>query len=150
MASNSTVPRPLLAYAAVVVLNYAAQIPYALDLYGLHVSVPGTLLLGATLVWFLVALGGFARSRPWGLALLTAYAATQAAFYFRNLVLLTANGFGFLYNLAHARDGIVFWVFVIGDVNFVAACLALAYLGANWRSLSTSRRQAEPGGGDER
>jgi hypothetical protein len=36
----------------VVLANYAAQVPYALHLYGTHVNPSGVVLLLTTLAWF--------------------------------------------------------------------------------------------------
>jgi hypothetical protein len=47
---------PMVVPAAIVLLNYAAQIPYAWYLYGLRVSPTGAGLLLLTLVWFVVGL----------------------------------------------------------------------------------------------
>ena len=135
-----SLPRLLRVYAAIVLLNYAAQVVYAADLYGSHVNPRGAALLGATLVWFLIGYGGLvARSRA-GYVVLVAYAAAQVAFYVHGQVLLAFFGYGLPYNLTHARDIVVWLVFVIGDVNFIAAITALAVLVARRTELPVFRR----------
>ena len=129
-------PLPIRAYAAVVLLNYAAQVPYAIDLYGMHLSLAGAALLGATLLWFLVGLTALAGGSRTGYVVLTTYAAAQVAFYFHGQVLLAFAGYGMPYSLTHARDAIVWAVFVIGDVNFLAAAVTLVYLLARRRGLA--------------
>ena len=52
-------------------------------------------------------------------------------------MLLAFQGYGMLYALGHARDGVVWVVFLVGDVNFAAAVAAAIYLVARRRSLGT-------------
>ena len=75
-------------YAAAVLANYAAQVPYNLHLYGGAFSRTGALVLGATLVWFLVAAALYRAGRRAGYWLLLSYAAVQVIFYLNNEVLL--------------------------------------------------------------
>jgi hypothetical protein len=119
---------PLRIYAAVVLANYAAQVPYALHLYGLGFSRPGALLLGATLVWFLVAFALFRARRTAGYWLLLLYAVVQLLFYLDSEVILAFAGYGLPYHLARTQDLLVWAVFIIGDLNFIAAIAMIAYL----------------------
>lgn len=131
-------PFPLRAYGAIVLVNYAAQVAYAADLYGMRVSPAGVVLLLATLAWFLAGTLLAGSGRPVGHLVLGAYAAAQFAFYFHGQVLLAFAGFGVIYALTHARDAVVWTVFAIGDVNFIAAGGALLYLLARRRTPSTA------------
>ena len=133
-----SLPRPVRWYGAAVVANYAAQVPYTLDLYGGAVSVRGAALLGATLLWFLAAIGLLAAGRRVGWWLLVAYAVAQALFYLHNEVVLAFAGYGLPYNLAHARDAVVWLAFVAGFVNSVAAVAFLAYAAREWRLVRRS------------
>jgi hypothetical protein len=72
---------PISGYAVVVVANYLVQMPYTLHLYGTAFSRTGALLLGSTLVWFVVALWLFRRGAPAGYWLLLAYGFVQLIFY---------------------------------------------------------------------
>jgi len=121
-------PRRLAVLLIVVLGNYAAQIPYALDLYGTHFSLPGAALLGATLAWFLAGVALCQRGRPAGYWLLLSFLATEFVFYFHGQVLGMARGYGMVYILIHAHDAIVRAVFIAGDVNFIAAGYFAAYL----------------------
>ncbi len=116
------------ALLVVVLANYAAQVPYALDLYGTHVSLPGVVLLGGTLAWFLAGVGLHRRGRPAGYWLLLSFLITEFLFYFLGQILPMTNGYGLVYVLVHARDPIVRSVFIVGDVNFIAAGCFAAYL----------------------
>ena len=115
-------------YAAAVLANYAAQVPYNLHLYGGAFSRTGALVLGATLVWFLVAAALYRAGRRAGYWLLLSYAAVQVIFYLNNEVLLAFAGYGLPYHLAHTDDLLVWVVFVIGDLNFLAAVGMVAFL----------------------
>jgi hypothetical protein len=120
--------RPLLVLVGLVLANYLAQIPYTLHLYGLSASPRGALLLGATLVWFVAGATLHWRGRAAGYWLLLSFLAVEVVFYFRNEVLLIPAGYGMPYHLTHARDPLLWVVFLIGDVNFLAAGCFVWYL----------------------
>lgn len=120
-------PRAVRWYAAAVLLNYAAQVPYNLDLYGGAVSARGAALLGGTLLWLLAAVALLAAGRRAGWWLLVAYAGVQTAFYLNGEVLLAFAGYGLPYHLLHARDPVVWLTFVAGIANFAAAIAFLVY-----------------------
>lgn len=128
MRRVKALPRVLVIYAAAVLLDYAGQVVYAADLYGLRVNPAGVALLGATFVWFLVGFWAVASGRRFGWPLLTAYALAQVLFYAHGQLLLAFYGYGAIYELTHARDAIVLTVFLIGDLDFLAAIAALTYL----------------------
>lgn len=77
-----------------MLVNYAAQVPYAAHLYGTAFSRAGALLLGLTLAWFVLGYLLLARHRPAGYWVLLAYAVAQFAFYFHCEVLLAFAGYG--------------------------------------------------------
>jgi hypothetical protein len=111
----------VLVLVAVVLANYLAQIPYSLHLYGLSASGRGALLLGATFVWFAAGTALLLRGRAIGYWLVLSFLVVEFVFYFRNEVLLIPAGYGLPYHLTHARDALLWVVFLIGDVNFLAA-----------------------------
>ncbi|HEX9031901.1 MAG TPA: hypothetical protein VF834_08625, partial [Streptosporangiaceae bacterium] len=122
-------PRGQLAALLIIVLaNYLAQVPYALDLYGTHVSGRGLILLALTLAWFLTGVVLNQKGRQAGHWLLFSFLVTEFAFYFHGQILGIANGYGLVYLLVHAHDTIVRWVFVVGDINFAAAGYFALYL----------------------
>jgi hypothetical protein len=118
----------LAAVTGFVLLNYLAQIPYELHLYGTDVNVRGALLLGGSLAWFVLGMGLLLRGSPAGYWLLVSFLAVEFAFYFHNEVMLIPVGYGMAYGLTHARDGLLWTVFLIGDLNFLAAGYFLCYL----------------------
>jgi hypothetical protein len=135
--------RVLRVYALVVLLNYAAQVPYALHLYGLAFSRSGLGLLLATLAWFGIAWLLCRQDRPIGIGLLLAYALAQVVFYLNSEVVQTFRGFGLPYHLLRTTDPILWWTFLIGDFNFVAACAASVVLIRDlwrWRRVERSAR----------
>lgn len=109
------------ALIAIVLANYAAQIPYNLHLYGLTFNVRGVGLLAATLAWFLIGVWGLVRGSRVGYALLVSFLGAEFLFYFRNEILLISFGYGLPYHLTHGADPLLWVVFLIGDINFVAA-----------------------------
>jgi hypothetical protein len=113
---------------AVVLANYLAQIPYTLHLYGLTPDPRGVLLLGATFAWFAAGTVLLLRGRRVGYWLVLSFLAAEFAFYFRNEIMLIPAGYGLPHHLAHARDALVWVVFLIGDLNFAAAAYFLWYL----------------------
>jgi hypothetical protein len=129
----------LLVLVAVVLANYLAQIPYALDLYGSSWSGRGALLLGVSFVWFAAGVPLLLRGRAAGYWLLLSFVAVELAFYFHNEVLLIPVGYGLPYQLTHARDALLWVVFLIGDVNFVVAGYFLWFLVSRWSPLAGRR-----------
>ena len=125
---------PIIGYAVVVVANYIVQVPYTLHLYGTAFSRSGALLLGSTLVWFVVALWLFRRGAKAGYWLLLAYSLVQLMFYLDSEVLMSFCGFGLPYHLSHTDDPIVWLAFVIGDLNLLGAAVAVVYLLRRRRS----------------
>jgi hypothetical protein len=116
------------AMLVVVLANYAAQIPYALDLYGTHVNPFGVVLLLATLAWFLTGAVLQRRGLRVGYWLLVSFLIVEFLFYFHGQILGIFHGYGLVYNIVHAHDMIVRIVFLVGDVNFLAAGYFAAYL----------------------
>ena len=90
---------------------------------------------------------GSGLGRPLGSLALLGYVLAQFVFYLHGQVLLAFAGNGLPYSLAHAHDAIVWVVFVIGDVNFVAAALTLVYLFRN-RATAGGARSRKPEGRD--
>jgi hypothetical protein len=136
--NNSRQPtraRIVWAYAVAVIANYAAQVPYALHLYGTAFSRTGAFLLGATLLWFVVAMRLFLEGRRLGYWLLLAYAIIQTLFYLDGEIVLAFTGYGLPYHLAQTGDPIVWLTFLIGDLNFVAAIAMTVYLLTRRRAL---------------
>lgn len=134
-------------YTVAVIANYVAQVPYALHLYGAAFSRTGALLLGGTLLWFLVALRLFLNGRRIGYWLLLAYAVIQVLFYIDGEVILAFVGYGLPYHLSHTQDLIVWLTFLIGDLNFIAAVAMTVYLLTRRRALlRASSPDGAPGG----
>ncbi len=125
MATESGI-RPLtFALAAVVLLNYVAQVPYDWHLYRLHLNPVGVLLLLGTLGWFLAGFVLMLHHHPLGYWLSVSFLATDFTFYLVNAVMGSVHGYGPLYQLTRVSDPVLWTVFLIGYINFVAAGLML-------------------------
>lgn len=131
---------------AVVVANYAAQVPYYLRLYYFPHHAPpalvGTLALAATLTWFLVGFALLMRRRPLGYWLTLSFLVTETGFYLYNTIAQVARGFPPFFHLANP-DPILWMVFAIGYLNMLAGVVFIAAL-VFWRDrrARTSRRAA--------
>lgn len=126
----------------VVLANYAAQIPYVLRLHK-SPTVSGTLLLGATLVWFLCgALGLLLGLRP-GYWILLSFLVVETSFYAYNVINQVRHGYPPFMHLQE-RDPVLFIVFAIGYVNLLAGVFFIAYLLRHRRAL-LKPRQPSPG-----
>jgi len=134
-AARSTGQRAFLwVVFCVVIANYLAQIPYTLHLYYFphHVlpSVSATLLLGATLVWFLAGWGllshggRLARGGYW---LLLAFLLVEVVFYAGNMLTQVTHGYPPFMHLQQ-RDPVLWVVFAIGYLNLLGGVYFLYYL----------------------
>lgn len=118
---------------AVTAVNYAAQVPYYLhNDYSMQHPLPGVraiVLLGATLLWFVVGLTGFIRRRRWGMAVLVSFLVTEAVFYAATIV----TGI-FLFQVSNPSD-LLKVVFVVGYISGATAA------GYSWLLLRSRLRR---------
>lgn len=135
-------PRHRLFFAsllAVVLANYLAQIPYYLHLYYFpHRAAPplgGSLLLLATLIWFLVGCIRLARGSRAGYWVLLSFLIVEVAFYVYNMLIQVTHGFAPFFHLQD-RDPLLFVVFAIGYLNLLAGLCFIAYLLWHRRTLT--------------
>lgn len=122
--------------AAAVLLNYAAQLPYYLHQYYLPrhqaPSWPGAVLLGLTLVWFVVGYVRYLRGQPYGAGMLLAFLLAQVLFYGHSVALGLLTGGGAEAQLTtHSRFLLV--IFSIGYVNFLVAACYVYWLARHGR-----------------
>jgi hypothetical protein len=140
--SQASRRRFLLSVLIVVGMNYLAQIPYYLDVYYLpHGAAPnlrGSLLLGATLVWFVVGWALLARGMRAGYWVLLSFLAVETGFYVHNVLVRVVNGYPPFMDLP-ARDGVLDAVFGIGYVNMLCGLYFVYYLLRHYRALSAGR-----------
>ncbi len=107
--------------ALCVVANYVAQVPYALHLYGTRYNLAGTAALALTLAWFLTGFLLLVRQNALGYPLTLSFLLVDFGFYLFNIITSSIHGFGPLYHLSRLDDPILWVVFLVGYVNFVAA-----------------------------
>ena len=112
----------------IVVANYLAQIPYDIHQYHGRVNLIGTSVLFLTLIWFLLGYTLLRKHKKIGYWLLLSFLLVQSLFYFINEVVLSLYGYGMLHHYIHTTDWILWMVFFIGDVNFIASCCYSYYL----------------------
>jgi lipid-A-disaccharide synthase-like uncharacterized protein len=122
----------LRAVALVVAVNYLAQVPYYLHQYyaTYHAapSVLGAALLAATLLWFVLGIVGLHRGSARGYLLLISFLSVEFLFYVQTQVVQLISGHGVLLYVIRPSDPVLFIVFGIGYINFVAAGWFVYYL----------------------
>ena len=122
----------------VILANYLAQVPYDLHLYGTRFNPVGAAMLVLTAIWFLAGLVLLRRGHPAGYWLTLSFLIVDFGFYLYNIVAGTIHGYGPLYHLANMRDPILWAVFLVGYLNFLAAgglVWQLARRGARTRTV---------------
>jgi hypothetical protein len=116
---------------AVLLANFAAQVPYFIHLYySPQHPLPdlrSALLMGGVLVLFLVSFGLLWAKRAAGYYLLIFYLALEFFFYLWNIAGGVAHGYGLFFHLAD-RDPVLWVVNVVGYLSFFAAGYFLALL----------------------
>lgn len=112
----------------IVISNYLAQIPYNIHLYGGKYNPSGVLLLLFTLIWFLIGFILLRKKVMIGYWIFLSYLFTVFLFYFNSLIIMMFFGYGLIYHLMRFNDMILWWVFLIGDINFFAAGFYNYYL----------------------
>jgi hypothetical protein len=133
--SNSRTPavthRPALRLwvpSAVILANYAAQVPYGLHLYGPRAITYGSALLLLTMVWFVAGFWLLIRAKAAGYWLTLSFLVTDFGFYLYNLIGGWVHGYGLFFHAWHLSDPILWAVFMIGYANFFAAGYLLMLL----------------------
>ncbi|HKV84041.1 MAG TPA: hypothetical protein VJN88_05760 [Ktedonobacterales bacterium] len=122
----------------VVLANYMAQVPYALHLYHKLPFDSGTLLLCATLLWFLCGFVGLMLWPRPGYWILLSFLLIEVGFYTYNMLNQVRHGFPPFFHLGN-RDPILFTVFTIGYINQLAGLYFIYYLLRHRRALLTRR-----------
>ena len=134
-------PIALAVFAFVVLVNYAAQVPYYVhQYYPRPPSWPGVVLLALTFVWFLAGYRRYVRGRSYGYALLLSYVVAQVAFYGHSALLSVMHGghAGAVAQLSNSSPLLIV-IFAIGFLNFVVALWALVWLIANARTVRRTK-----------
>lgn len=113
----------------VVLLNYLAQIPYAIHLYHnlAKTNLSGAALLGLTFLLFLVSYLLLIRNKVMGYIGMIAFLSIEFLFYLGNFISSILHGYAPFFQLANP-DPILWVVFFIGYVNFIATGYFLYYL----------------------
>jgi hypothetical protein len=121
---------------ALILLNFAAQVPYFVHLYlgrqALAVTLRSFLIMGAVFAWFLAGAILLARCRHSGYGLMVAFLAVEFLFYLLGSVNSTLRGFGPFFQVRNP-DVVLRVIYSIGYVNLFAAGYFLSLL-LRWRS----------------
>lgn len=101
----------IVAAITAILVNYLAQVPYGLHLYGPTFDMHGGGVLPATLIWFVAGLSLLIRRRQLGYGLTLCSLVADFWFYLYNVVAGTLHGYGPLYQLqrfngVHSRVGL--------------------------------------------
>ena len=122
--------------SAVVLANYAAQVPYGIHLYGRAAITHGWAPLLLTLVWFVAGFWLLIRAKAAGFWLTVSFLFADFGFYLYNLIGGWVHGYGLFFHAWQLGDPILWTVFMIGYANFFAAGFLLVLLIRN-RQAST-------------
>lgn len=126
----------------VVVANFAAQIPYYFHQYYLteHLlpSLLGVLLLGIAFAWFLVGYNALRKGKKLGYILITSFYIVEFLFYLQTQITQAVSGKGILLHVLRPDDALLFVVFGVGYINFLAAAWFAYYLLRNKRNFVAS------------
>lgn len=118
----------------VVVSNFIAQIPYYLHQYynprHLAPSVLGVLLMSVVLAWFLIGYSMLKKQKKRGYFLMQSFLSIEFLFYLQTQLVQFATGHGVLLHVVHPDGWLLFIVFLIGYINFLAAAGFISYLVA--------------------
>jgi hypothetical protein len=128
---NRTTKAQLWILFAVLLANFAAQVPYFLHLYysPQHPlpDLKSSLLMGSVFALFMVSFVLLLAQQRAGYYLLMFYLALEFFFYLWNIVGGVVHGYGLFFHLTD-RDPILWAVNAVGYLSFVAAGYFLALL----------------------
>jgi len=120
--------------AALILLNFLAQVPYYLHLYYFRHHQPpnivGSLLLGAVFALFVAGYALLAMHKPLGYVLLQTFLAMEFLFYFLSMVHSMMNGFEPFHQVEN-HDLLLRIVYGIGYLNLFASGYLLVLLFLN-------------------
>lgn len=124
----------------IVIANYLAQILYSIHLYHIAwgTNPIGALLLFATFLLFIIPYILIRRGSTAGYVGLLIFLTIEFLFYLWNFVGSILRGYPPFFHLAN-RDPILFTVFLIGYINFLAAGYFLYYFAKNKSSYYSSK-----------
>jgi hypothetical protein len=137
---NRTIRIQVWVLFAVLLANFAAQVPYFLHLYYSPQNplpdLKSSLLMGSVLALFIVSFSLLVAKRAVGYYLLTFYLTLEFFFYLWNIVGGMQHGYGLFFHLAD-RDPVLWAVNAIGYLSFFAAGYFLLLLITRRRAFQT-------------
>lgn len=117
---------------AITILNYIAQIPYALHLYHriLGANPWGAVMLGLTFLMFIIPYILLSRKSPLGYYGMVVFLTVEFIFYLLNFIGSLLRGYPPFFQIANS-DRILVFVFLIGYINFLGSGYFLLYFMRN-------------------
>ena len=112
----------------VVIANFIAQVPYLIHQYHGKPSAIGIILMTVVLMWFLTGYTLLLKQKMAGYIILITFLIVEFLFYLSNQVTQLASGKGILLHVLHPDDALLFVVFGLGYINFIAAGYFVFYL----------------------
>jgi len=123
----------------IVLVNYLAQVPYYFHQYygryGFFPSLYGSIMLSFTLVWFLVGFTQTQKTNKWGFTVLVGFFVFEFLFYLQTQISQYLVSQRILLHVYRPDNALLFLVFGIGYINFVAAAYYIYYLFAHKNEL---------------
>ncbi len=115
-----------------VISNFIAQIPYYFHQYYIsrHIapSLIGLTLLSLVFVWFISAYILLKNGKKTGYYLMLTFLIIEFLFYLQTQIVQATTGHGILLHVLRPDNGLLFIVFFIGYVNFIASAYFIFYL----------------------
>lgn len=119
----------------IVLVNYVAQVPYYFHQYyvphGFLPSLYGSVLLGISLIYFVVVYQKLIRGFKAGYYMMLTFLAVEFLFYLQTQVSQLFISHQLFLHVYHPDGLLLFLVFGIGYINFIGAIYFIVYLSLN-------------------
>jgi len=124
---------------SVVLANFVVQVLYVMYQYDGRVSLMGILLMLGVFIWFLIGYILLWKKALAGFLVLLSFLITEFLFYLSTQITQLLSGQGILLHVLRPNDPVLFVVFGIGYINFVAAGFFIFYLIRHKMELGCKR-----------
>jgi len=124
---------------SVVLANFVVQVLYVMYQYDGRASLMGILLMLGVFIWFLIGYILLWKKSLAGFLVLLSFLITEFLFYLSTQITQLLSGQGILLHVLRPNDPVLFVVFGIGYINFVAAGFFIFYLIRHKMELGCKR-----------
>lgn len=125
----------------VVAINFLAQVLYYYHQYysrrKLLPSLLGIVLLSFVLTWFVIGYTKLQKNKRYGYSITLSFVIVEFLFYLQTQIVQALSGSGVLLHVLHPDDTLLFVVFLIGYINFIASGWFSYFMIKNRRLLSS-------------